>query len=259
MIDILSAKKEFKNYVENYNSEDKKIALKIAHMERVSQMSKKIAKSLKLEKEDIELAELIGLLHDIGRLEQIKQYNTFIDRESINHGEFGVKILFEEGKIRDFISTSKYDEIIKKAILNHNKKKIEEGLSRREMLHSKIIRDADKIDIFYIMTFDKLETIYESKNLTEEKITDEIFREFMEDRKIDYSKNQNSADIVVANFAYVYDLYFNYSLKYIYESQYLEKFYKRLIFSDKETMKRYNLVYETSRKYIKKQLIQKDD
>ena len=40
-----------------------------------------------------------------------------------------------------------YDEIIKKAIHNHNKLLIEEGLTKEEELFCKIIRDADKLDI----------------------------------------------------------------------------------------------------------------
>ena len=48
--------------------------------------------NLNLEKEDIKLAELIGLLHDIGRFEQLKRFNTFVDKKSINHGEFGGEI-----------------------------------------------------------------------------------------------------------------------------------------------------------------------
>lgn len=259
MIDILKAKKEFKNYVKNYNPEDKKIALKIAHIERVSHMSRKIAESLGLEKEDIELAELIGLLHDIGRFEQIKQYHTFADKDSINHGEFGVKILFEEGKIRDFISTPKYDEIIKKAILNHNRKKIEEGLTERELLHAKIIKDADKTDILYILTFEEMKTLYDKEDISKEKITDEVYQEFIEHKLVDYRKIQSSADKNVAHFAYVFDFYFNYGLQYIHENQYLEKLYKRVTFSDEETMRRYNLIYGTAKKYIKDKLGEKDE
>ena len=32
-----------------------------------------------------------------------------LDKESINHAEFGVKVLFEDGLIRKFIETDKYD------------------------------------------------------------------------------------------------------------------------------------------------------
>jgi putative nucleotidyltransferase with HDIG domain len=259
MIDRIKAQKAFQEYVKNYDPTDKKIALKIAHIERTSQVAKKIAESLNLKKEDIELAELIGLLHDIGRFEQIKRYHTFADKDSMNHGEFGVKILFEEEKIRDYISTSKYDEIIRKAILNHNRKEIEKGLTDKELLHAKIIRDADKVDILYIMTFEKLETLYNKDDISNEKMTDKIYEEFMEGKLVDYKKIQSAADKVIAHFAYVYDFNFKYSLKYIYENQYLEKHYKRIVFSDKETMKKYELIYETAKKYIEDKLREKED
>ena len=95
-IDILKAKQTFKEYVKNYNPEDEKIKIKIGHIERVSQIAKKLAENLNLDQEDIELSELIGLLHDIGRFEQAKRFNTFIDKDSINHGEYGVKVLFDD-------------------------------------------------------------------------------------------------------------------------------------------------------------------
>ncbi len=259
MIDIIKAKQAFKNYVKKYNSNDKKIALKIAHIERVAQMAKNIAKSLKLEKEDVDLAELIGLLHDIGRFEQIKQYHTFADKDSINHGELGVKILFEEGKIRNFIATTKYDNIIKKSILNHNRKKIEKSLTKRELLHAKIIRDADKTDILYILTFEEMKTVYNKEDISDEKITDEIYKEFMQNKLIDYQKVQTCADENVVHFAYVFDFYFKYGLKYIYEKKYLEKIYKRVTFSDKETMEKYNFMYETVKKYVQDKIEKKDD
>ena len=59
MIDIKKAKEAFKEYVKNYNIENPKIALKVVHIERVSLISKNIAESLNLSKEEIELAELI--------------------------------------------------------------------------------------------------------------------------------------------------------------------------------------------------------
>lgn len=158
-IDITKAKEQFKKYVQDYDINDDKIRLKVAHIERVAEISETIAKNLNLNEEEIQLAELIGLLHDIGRFEQIRLYHTFMDKDSINHGEFGVKLLFKDGLIRGFIKTDKYDQIIRTAILNHNKSYIQEGLNERELLHSQIIRDADKIDIFAILVSGNKETI----------------------------------------------------------------------------------------------------
>ena len=249
-MDIIKAQEAFKNYVKNYNPEDEKVKIKIVHIQEVSRIAKKLAEDLKLSKEDIELAELIGLLHDIGRFEQIKQYHTFVDKDSINHGEYGVKVLFEEGLIREFIKEDKYDKIIKLAILNHNRADIEEGLTEREELHAKIIRDADKTDIFYRLVIGDKKAIWESSDLSNDKISDEIFREFKEDKRINYKERKTSADILVSHFAYVYDFNFSQTLKIIKERNYVDQLYKRFKFNDIQTMNRYNEIYKLAKEYL---------
>lgn len=251
-IDIIKAKKVFKEYVKNYNPEDEQIKIKIAHIERVSQIAKTIAEQQNCSQEDIELAELIGLLHDIGRFEQVRLYHTFDDKNSINHGEYGVKVLFDDGLIRKFIDTQKFDKIIKISILNHNRgrKEIDKGLTQRENLHIQIIRDADKIDIFHILMDGDKKAIYGSNDLSDDLISDEIFREFMEDKLIKYKNIETSCDILVSHFAYVYEFYFNESLKIIRENNYLDKLYKRFKFNNKETQERFDKIYKTSKQYL---------
>ena len=249
-MDIIKAQEAFKNYVKNYNPEDEKVKIKIVHIQEVSRIAKKLAEDLKLSKEDIELAELIGLLHDIGRFEQIKQYHTFVDKDSINHGEYGVKVLFEEGLIREFIKEDKYDKIIKLAILNHNRADIETGLTEREELHAKIIRDADTTDIFYRLVIGDKKAIWESSDLSNDKISDEIFREFKEDKRINYKERKTSADILVSHFAYVYDFNFSQTLKIIKERNYVDQLYKRFKFNDIQTMNRYNEIYKLAKEYL---------
>ena len=250
MIDREKALKTFNTYVSKYNTEDEKIKLKIEHIQRVAKNANDIAENLNLSKEDIDLAWLIGLLHDIGRFEQVRLYHTFNDGKSVNHAEIGVKILFEDGLIREFIEDEQYDEIIKKAILNHNKLQIDKELTEREMMHSKIIRDADKIDIFEILTVGDKKAIWEKADLSNDIITDEIYREFTQDKTIDYKNRETSADILVSHFAYVYDFNFKESLKIIKENGYLEKLYKRFTFKDEKTMERYNEIYRIAKKYL---------
>lgn len=259
MIDIKKAKEEFKNYIQNYDPKDEKVKLKIAHIERTSAVAKKTAQYLKLDKEDILLAELIGLLHDIGRFEQIKRYHTFVDKISVNHGELGVKVLFEDRLITKFIEDRKYDEIIKKAILNHNKGKIEEGLNEKELLHAKIIRDSDKTDIFYTLTFGDTKAIWEKEDLSGDKISKEIYREFMEDKAINYKNIITSVDILVSHFAYVYDFNFNYGLKLIYDNEYIDKLFNRFEFKNQEVNKQYREIYMTAKEYVKNNLEEIND
>lgn len=250
MIDIQKALNEYNNYIKNYNLKDEKTSAKVAHMLRVKENSKMIAKSLNLNNEDVQLAELIGLLHDIGRFEQLKRYNTYLDKKSVNHGEFGVKILFEEGLIRNFITDNTYDEIIKKAIINHNRNKIENGLNERELLHAKIIKDADTIDILYMAVIEKPEVVYESDNIEKETFTDELFNEFMNNELLDYSKIKTHADIIITHFKYIFNMNFKYSFQLIKEKKYLEKIYNRINFENKNTQKQFETIYDTTVKYL---------
>lgn len=254
MIDREKALKIFNTYVSKYNPEDEKIKLKIEHIQRVAKNANDIAENLKLSKEDIDLAWLIGLLHDIGRFEQVRLYHTFNDGKSVNHAEIGVKILFEDGLIREFIEDKQYDEIIKKAILNHNKLQIDKELTEREMMHSKIIRDADKVDIYYSLTIYSKEAVWESKDLSNDTISDEIYREFKEDRKINYKNRKTAADTLVSHFAYVFDFNYKYSLQIIYINNYIEKIYKRHKFNDAKTMERYNEIFNIAMEYVKSKM-----
>ena len=249
-IDIQKAKEYFEEYVKNYDYKDEQVKMKIAHIGRVANIARKLAISLELSEEDVELAELIGLLHDIGRFEQIKRYHTFLDKKSINHGEYGVKILFEDGLIRKFIEKSEYDEIIKKAIINHNRMYIEEGLSERELLHAKLIRDADKTDIYFVLQTAEKKTVWETDDLSNELISDEIYREYMENRRIEYANMKTCADILVADFAYVYDFYFKPSITIIKENHYLDTLYKRFKFNNENTREKFDTIYQEAKKYV---------
>ena len=259
MIDNTKAKKAFKEYVKNYDIENPKIKLKIAHIERTSEVARKMAESLELQKEDIELAELIGLLHDIGRFEQVRKYNTFVDHLSENHAKIGVDILFKDGLIRNFIEDDTYDKIIELAIINHNKDKnmLPTNLSPKEELHVKLIRDSDKVDIIYILTFDDQKTLWDSDNLNKEIFSDEIYNEFIKDHNIIYKNRKTNADKLISQFAFAFDFNFDYGLKYIDENKYYEKIYNRFNFEDEKTRKRFKEIYNLTEKYIKERLKEK--
>ena len=147
IVNLEKAKTEFLKYTENYDLTNENIRRKQGHSIRVMNISKQIAVELNLSDDQIQIAALIGLLHDIARFEQYTQYQTYNDNRSFDHGDYGVEILNKD--MRKYIKTDKYDKLIKIAIKNHNKFEIEEGLNEEESLFAKIIRDADKIDILY--------------------------------------------------------------------------------------------------------------
>ena len=115
-LDRQKALAAFEEYTSNYNIADEKVRLKIEHTYRVCALCEEIAKASGFDDNEIEIAWLTGLLHDVGRFEQLKRYGTFVDAESIDHAEFGADILFHENKIRDYIDDTSEDELLEKAV-----------------------------------------------------------------------------------------------------------------------------------------------
>lgn len=144
-MDLSHAVRKFEEYLDHYDRDDDKIRLKITHTYGVVEYSRKIALRLGLPEEDVELAQIIGLLHDIGRFEQIKRFDSF-EPATMDHAEFGVRILFEEGMIRQFLEKGDWDQIIETAVARHSDFRLEGIQDTRALLHAKIIRDADKLD-----------------------------------------------------------------------------------------------------------------
>lgn len=204
MIDIKKSKDEFMKYTNNYDIENENIERKIYHSLRVMEISKKIATNMGLENEKIELATLIGLLHDIGRFEQFKIYQTYSDLESIDHGDLGADILKQNNFIRNFIKEAKYDEIILKSVQNHNKYKIADDLNKEEKLFCKIVRDADKIDILY----EAIEIFWKKgrEEIQNDLISDKVYNEFLNKKLIKKDKNmkKNGIDKLVLMLAFCF-------------------------------------------------------
>ena len=136
--------------VNNYDLNNDKIKHKLNYTLNVVDNTEYLCNKMNINNENKQVALIIALLHDIGRLDQVKELNTF--REDINnydHTTLGVKLLFENNLIRKFIKTNKYDDIIETAIANHSKYIVNfEKMNKTQILHSKIIRDADKLDSF---------------------------------------------------------------------------------------------------------------
>ena len=236
-MDIEKAKQEFTKYVSNYDLENQKIKRKFGHSFRVMERAGEIAKSLNLNEKEIELSKLIGLLHDIGRFEQARIYDTFSDSKSIDHGDLGVEILEKDNYIRKYIEEDKYDNIILKAIKNHNKYTIEEGLTEKELLYAKIIRDADKIDIFY----EGAEIFWNEKEEIEEieksKATDIVIEEFKKNKLIDRRKRITPLDDIVGFISFMFDLNFKYSIEVLKQEQYINRILNRFNFDGNEIAK----------------------
>lgn len=227
-----TAKKYFLAFLDsNFDLNDAKVSHKLQHTFYVVDNAQYICQSLGLNTEDTQLAMLIALLHDIGRFDQAQQMHSF--REDIlnyDHATLGVKFLFETGAIRHFIETNQYDNIIKKAIGNHSKYILEESnLTDKELLHCKIIRDADKLDSFRTKS---TEDIFTMANITSEEIetsniTDKVFDDFMSEKTIFSKDRKTGIDIWISYIAFVFGLEFSCSLKLVKDKDYVNILFNR--------------------------------
>lgn len=219
----------FDKYVGTFDLDDKNIQLKYNHSYRVADLSKKYAKLLHFSDEEILLAETIGLLHDIGRFEQIKNYNSYDDSNNMDHADYGVFLLFEKGLIKDFWKNEKDYELIRFAIENHNKLTIPIIDDERIMKFAKLIRDVDKLDIIYIYAF--LDDV--KFNVSDESISKSVLDDIKSHRVVERINRNNVNNEIALSFAYAFDINYNVIIKEFIKN--IEKFYSKLnsdIFSD---------------------------
>lgn len=223
----------FDEYAMKFNFEEDAIRRKYEHSYRVMRESDAIVYSLGLEEDDSFIASIIGLFHDLGRFEQWTKYKTFDDSKSIDHALLSAKLLFEDNYVKKTNLEEKDYNVVKVAIENHSRYEIEGKLSEQELLHSKIIRDADKIDILYQFSNPK---ILELKN-DDSEISKKIKDDFYNHKCIKYIDIKTVNDRVISVISLVFDLNFDYSKNTILEKEYLERLLEFL--ENKELFKPY--------------------
>lgn len=262
----------FAEYVRNYDPSDEKIKLKIDHTYRVAGLCQRIAESLGLSELDVDIAWLLGMLHDIGRFEQIRRFGTFNDAQSVDHAEFGADLLFKEGLIRKFAEgyyeecelaepeNQEDEQIIKNnehhnkdtgllemAIRQHNKYRVKEDLTERQRMFCDILRDADKVDIFKVNADIPMEIIYDvtTEELKNGIITKEVLESFYKKETVLKSVRRSAVDHIVGHISLLFELVYKESYRQAKEQGYV---YKLLDF--KSDVPEVNAEFDDMRKYV---------
>ena len=208
---------EFTKYTNNYLEYGEMIQLKINHTLRVVDLCERISKSLNLNDEEIYISKIIGLLHDIGRFEQWRQYNTFRDQSSVDHADFGVEILKKDDLIRNFIIDDSYDDIILKSIKYHNKLEIPNDLDPKTELFLKIIRDADKIDILKLYAVEEFK-----RELDDVEFSKEVYESLLNHKCISKRDLKSKSDRMALVLGFIFDTYFKESYRILKETKYFD-------------------------------------
>lgn len=238
MIDYEAARTVFENYLNGYDRDNDKVRLKIIHTYGVVEMSTEIAERLGLDREDVSLARIIALLHDIGRFEQLKRYDSFMP-DTMDHASFGVHILFREGMIRQFVPEDTWDGIIETAIARHSDFVLEGVTEERVLLHARIIRDADKLDNCRVKLTDDLMTFMgaDAGKIGSTAISEKIRKDALEGKSILSADRVTLMDYWVSYLAYFYDLNFRESLDIVEENDYVRRIIHRIPYTEPNTKK----------------------
>lgn len=252
MIDIAHAKQEFEKYLDEYDREDEQICLKIVHTYGVMKYAGEIARKMECSGEDVELAELIGLLHDIGRFEQIRRFHSF-EPGTMDHAVFGAELLFGEEKlIRRFVEDDKFDELIDAAIRKHSDFKLEGIHDARTLFHAKLIRDADKLDNCRV----KLEASVEAMLGVSEKAAGEglispaVWESCLRRESVLSVDRHVPVDYWVSYLAQYYDINFPETCEIIEEEDYITRIAGRLTYQEQDTRTKLHILTEDLNRYL---------
>ena len=215
--------------------------MKIVHTYGVTRCSRQITERMKLSREDQELAQLIGLLHDIGRFEQLKRFDSF-EPDTMDHA----------GMIRNFVEEDTWDDVIRTGIARHSDFRLEGIGDERTLMHARIIRDADKLDNCRVKLEDTIETMLgvSAKEVGRTVISQEVLEQFRRKESILSSMRRTRMDYWLSYLAYFFDINYKASMEIIRENDYVERLVRRIPYSNPTAQEQMAEVEEMLREYV---------
>ncbi|MHC4240823.1 MAG: HD domain-containing protein [Planctomycetota bacterium] len=222
----------FDDYVAGFYGDDEtvnaNIKLKDDHSRRTCKEMLYLAGELGLDENQKLISESIALLHDVGRFEQFVKYRMYSDAKSVDHCLLGLEVL-EKNRVLDELELQE-KLLIQKAIEYHGRKELPPGLDGQCLMFSKLIRDADKLDAYYVLMKYYKQYRENPQNfklgmelLDEPGYSAGVVNELLSGRCVDNRKVRKLNDLKLSLLGWVYDVNFTSTLKRIKQYGYLEK------------------------------------
>ena len=202
-------------------SHQRNLDLKEVHTFHVSAVIERIAFDLGLSENNRRIALVTALFHDIGRFPQYQQYRTFRDVDSENHAKLSLWELHRHRVLHTINFTER--QCISRAIYFHNRLRLPDTLDSESSLYCRLIRDADKIDIFRVMNehFQVAESLRDpviTLSLREDTLVrEEVYNMLFEGRILEYTKLKTTNEFKVMQMSWVFDINFLPTLKILKE------------------------------------------
>lgn len=239
--DLEGYKAWFGGYIASFFADDDYInanlELKKVHTDYVVDEARYIAAGIGLDENDALIAETVALFHDVGRFEQFAKYQTYSDRKSINHSELAAEILRTQG-VLDGLSEAER-EIVLTAVAFHGLKDLPGELDDRTLLHCRIVRDADKLDIYRVLLGKYLQYISNSADFNleleypdEPWYSENVAAAVIAGKQLKYNEIKTLNDMKLLILAMVFDVNFRPTFVKIQEKQYVQAFIDMLPMDD---------------------------
>ena len=203
------------------------IRLKENHSRRTCREMRYLARQMRLDPRRTAIAEIIGLLHDVGRFEQFKKFRTYCDAKSTEHCLLSVEVLRGTDVLQ--ILDQDTGTIILAAIEHHGKKELPAGLNGDSLLMARMIRDADKLDALFVMVQNYTRYYADPDNFPFEVelpeqpgYSKDVIQAVLQRRQVDYRQLTNLNDVKLLNLAWAYDVNFTPTLNRILQRRLLE-------------------------------------
>lgn len=203
------------------------LQLKVDHSRRVARDAQALATDLDWPSEDVNLAESLGWLHDIGRFTQFKEYRTFHDAESFDHGERAWQILQQDSVLS---GTSDSDRMrVLMGVRWHNAKQIPPDLETEAYAGIRLIRDADKLDIYRVLLkrlkvdgFRAIAEMFPHVKL-DGPVNPELIDDFRMCRSSSFKNVKSLNDFLIMALAWIYDINYAVTFRFIMERDILSE------------------------------------
>ena len=219
----------FDDYVRSFRSEDREfqqnIEMKEKHTLRVCDEILALSEELELYNGDLLLAEVLALFHDIGRFEQYARYRTFVDRDSEDHAALGVKILEENDVLVGVDDRSR--NLSLRSISYHNRAALPREETEECLFFTKLLRDADKLDIWKVVTDyyrrkDRRRNVAIELGLPDTAgISGKVYESLMRKEIVDAGHLNNLNDFKLLQVGWIYSINFAPTFARIEERKYL--------------------------------------
>jgi putative nucleotidyltransferase with HDIG domain len=229
--DLDTFKDWFSEYTRTFytdNAEDSRnVDLKVRHTYFVCENIVGIAKEEHLGDNDLMIAETAALFHDIGRFLQYSRYKTFRDSISVNHGRLGAEVLDKENILRYLPLHER--QLIINTVRFHNAFEVPPLEDQKNVLFLKLIRDADKLDIWRVFAEYYQSPEYEQASAVGLGLPDlpdyskTVLSCLYEKKLATLSGLKTLNDFKLLQLSWVYDLNFRHSFRLMAERAYIRK------------------------------------